>query len=195
VTSAPTLALPSPAMKLEVSPSGRAACRGCKNPVAKGDLRFAESYVLPGSDQPGHRYWHLECAAKKLAGPLQEALAAYEGEVPNRAALDALIAAAPKKAKDRPLPHADRAPTGRAKCMQCQEPLEKGALRIGVERELEMGANVTKSAGYLHPGCAFAWTEEHLDDGDVEGWLGRVFSHSELTDAERQELSESLTPP
>ena len=74
-------------MKLELSPSGRAACRGCKNPVPKGELRFAESYVLPGSDQPGHRYWHLECAAKKLAGPVAQALAAYEGEVPNRAAV------------------------------------------------------------------------------------------------------------
>lgn len=181
-------------MKLEVSPSGRAACRGCKNPVPKGELRFAESYVLPGSDQPGHRYWHLECAAKKLAGPVAQALAAYEGEVPNRAAVEALLASAPKKAGDRPLPHADRAPTGRARCLQCREGIEKGALRIAVEREVETGMMTTKSAGYLHPGCAFAWTEEHLDDGDPTEWLAKVFAQSELSDDDRAELTAALAP-
>ena len=37
--------------------------------------------------------------------------------------------------------------------MQCDEAIEKGSLRVAVERELEIGGNVTRGAGYLHPRC------------------------------------------
>lgn len=181
-------------MRIEISPSGRAGCRGCKAAIAKGVLRFAESYVMPGSDQQALRYWHLECAAKKLGGTLQAALAEYEGDVPEREALEALIKSAPKKTgKDRPLPHADRAPTGRAKCMQCDAQLEKGAWRVAVEREVDTGAFVTRGPGYLHPGCVTAWVEEHphpLGDELIE----RLLQNSEPTDAERDELLTLLAP-
>src|SRR5947209_5684823 len=51
--------------KIEPAPSGRASCRGCKAPIAKGDLRFAEELANPYSDEGGtsFRYWHLACAA------------------------------------------------------------------------------------------------------------------------------------
>ncbi len=180
-------------MRIETSPSGRASCRGCKVTIAKGVLRFAESYVMPGSDQEAFRYWHLECAAKKLAGGLQTALSAYEGEVPERAALEQAIANAPKKTgKDRPLPHADRAPTGRAKCMQCEAQLEKGAWRVAVEREVDTGAFVTRGAGYLHPGCLLAWAE--ASGGDAEALIEKIMVHSEPSEAERDELLTLLAP-
>jgi len=57
-------------------------------------------------------------------------------------------------AKPGGFPYVDRAPTGRARCMVCEQPIEKAALRVAVERELEVGANVTRGAGYLHPRCA-----------------------------------------
>lgn len=52
------------------------------------------------------------------------------------------------------LPTADLAPTGRAKCIQCDEAIAKGSVRIAVEREVDTGTFVAKGAGYLHPGCA-----------------------------------------
>jgi hypothetical protein len=176
-------------MRIEVSPSGRAACRGCKKPVAKGELRFAESYSLPGGDE-GFRYWHLTCAAQKVGGHLKTALAAYAGDVPDRADLEAMIAKGPKKAQDRPLPHVDRAPTSRAKCMVCDEAIEKDSYRVCVERELEIGMSVTRGAGYLHPKCTSAWTQENLEEGSqVADWMKTMFDNSGLDPAEVTEVT------
>jgi len=182
-------------MKLEESPSGRASCRGCKKPIPKGELRFAESYALPGADAEGFRYWHLMCAAQKVPGPLKTAMATYDGTVPDRAGLEAAMAKGPSKAGDRPLPHVDRAPTGRAKCMVCDAPIEKGSHRIAVEREVDTGSFVTKGPGYLHPKCTLAWTQENLADSDsVAVWTGTLFANSGLTQPEVAELTEILTP-
>jgi hypothetical protein len=179
-------------MKIEVSPSGRAACRGCKKPIAKGDLRFAESYALPGGDE-GFRYWHLACAAPKLGAHLTAAMAAYGGDIPDRATLEAAIAKAPQKGADRPFPHVDRAPTGRAKCMECGEPIEKGSYRIAVERELETGAFVTRGAGYLHPKCAVAWRQENLgDESEVADWTKAMFDNSGMEQPEIEEVTKLL---
>lgn len=176
-------------MKLEISPSGRAACRGCKSPVAKGEVRFAESYTIPGGDQPGHRYWHLACAAKKNVTGFTDALSAYEGEVPERDTLLALVAAAPKKkGKDLPLPHVDRAPTSRAKCIQCSEPIEKGAYRIGVERDVDAGGFGGRAAGYMHPACVPAYAEEHLGDESVDDLLAKVFANAQSSPDEMAEV-------
>ena len=89
-------------MKLEVSPSGRAGCRGCKKPVAKGEVRFAESFTMPGAEDVSYRYWHLPCAAVKLAASLKTAVDAYEGELPERAAIELAIANAPNDHPSRP---------------------------------------------------------------------------------------------
>src|SRR5579859_3748008 len=98
--------------KIEPAPSGRAACRGCKAPIAKGTLRFGEEFQNPFSEDGGmaFRYWHLACAAEKLANELSAALAAYDGPVEDRASLEASIAA-----HFRPdMPYAERAGSGRA---------------------------------------------------------------------------------
>src|SRR5206468_6967915 len=84
-------------MQIETSPSGRAQCRGCKKKIEKGDLRFAESYMIPGTDQEGSRYYHLMCAATKLGPQLQEAMGTFAGEIPNKAELEEAIKKAPVK--------------------------------------------------------------------------------------------------
>lgn len=150
---------------------------------------------MPGSDQEGSRYWHMECAAKKLASTLQPVLAAYEGEVPERAALDELIEKAPKKPKPKPFPHADRAPTGRARCQHCTEPLEKGSWRIVIERDVETGPMVTRGAGYVHPACLFAWAEENLEEAiDSAELIEKIMKHTEPTEADQAELLTLLAP-
>ncbi|MBA3542444.1 MAG: hypothetical protein H0T79_22705, partial [Deltaproteobacteria bacterium] len=101
------------------------------------------------------QWHHLLCAAGKHAGELKETLATYDGDVPDREALDKAIEDAIKKGHAKPagFPYIDRAPTGRAKCMQCEAAIPKDSFRVAVEREIDTGAMVTRGAGYMHPGC------------------------------------------
>ena len=156
---------------IEVSPSGRATCKTCKTSVAKGDLRFGEEYASGFSDGMSYRWHHLLCAAKKLPYELEETLATFAGDVPDRAAVDAAITEAKKKVKPKPaaLPYADRAPTGRAKCIVCTEAIAKDAFRVAIEREVDTGGFTTKGAGYLHPACVASWASENLPDADATG--------------------------
>lgn len=147
---------------IEIAKSGRAGCRSCKSPIAKGELRFGEEtanqFGEPGDTS--YRWHHIKCAAQKLPAELREALGAHSGEVPERDELDKLMAEA-DATKPPPFPYADRAPTGRAKCQGCGETIPKEGLRVAVERDIERGMTVTKGAGYLHPACAAAYVEEH----------------------------------
>lgn len=169
---------------IEEAKSGRASCRTCKKTIAKGELRLGVETQTQFSDTPSLQWHHVLCAATKLPVELQAALAEYPGEVPNRAELEAAMAEAAKKGAAKPagFPYVDRAPTGRAKCMQCEQPIEKGAFRVAVERELTIGANVTHGAGYLHPACV----AENLENagGSVEDLIEGLRANSRLPEGE-----------
>lgn len=158
---------------IEEAKSGRASCRTCKKPIAKGDLRFGEEAANAFGDTPSMRWHHLQCAAEKLPAELKAAMEAHPEPIANRAELDTAIEESLKKGRGKPggFPYVDRAPTGRAKCMQCQEPIAKDTLRVAVEREIDTGAMVTKGARYMHPACVAANLEaEGADKGElVEG--------------------------
>jgi hypothetical protein len=145
---------------IEVAKSGRAQCRSCRSAIAKGELRLGEETPNQFGDagDMSYRWHHLKCAAGKIPDVLKAGLETWEGDVPDRAELDKLMAEAEAK-KPPPFPHADRAPTGRARCLGCGEAVEKGALRVAVERDIERGMTTTKGAGYLHPACAAAYVE------------------------------------
>jgi poly [ADP-ribose] polymerase len=157
---------------IEEAKSGRASCRTCKKPIAKGELRFGEEAPNAFGDAPSMRWHHLMCAAEKLPAELKAALAEHP-EVPNRAELDAKIAEALSKGRGKPggFPYADKAPTNRARCIQCQQPIEKDSVRIAVEREIETGGMVQKAARYMHPACVAANLEaEGADKAElIEG--------------------------
>jgi len=112
--------------KIESATTGRARCRGCKESIAKGELRFGEEFQNPYSEDGGtsFRYWHLACAAKGLANEVAAALAAYEGPIDEaaRAEVDALVLA-----NRRPeMPHVEVASSGRAHCRGCEVTIKKG---------------------------------------------------------------------
>jgi len=168
---------------IEEAKSGRAGCRTCRKPIAKGELRFGEEVENQFADggETTHRWHHLSCAAGSKTDELRATLAGYVG-IPDeqRAELERLMADADAK-KPPPYPHADKAPTGRAKCQGCGETIAKGEVRVAVEREIERGMTVTKGAGYLHPRCAAAYVEQNGG------------THEELTEALRantRDLSE-----
>lgn len=134
------------------------------------------------SDTPSLQWHHLTCAAQKLPGELRAALATFEGEVPNRAELDQAMSEAIKSGKAKPggFPYIDRAPTGRAKCMQCEEAIAKDTWRVAVEREVDVGGFMRKSPGYLHPKCV----SENLENvgGTLDDLVASIRTNS-LVDA------------
>ena len=148
---------------IEEAKSGRAGCRTCKKPIAKGELRFGEEVENQFSDsgETTHRWHHLKCAAGSKPDELRTVLPGFEAITPElRAEVEQLMTEADAK-KPPPYPHADRAPTGRAKCQGCGESIPKGELRVCIERDIERGMTTTKGAGYLHPKCAAAYVEEN----------------------------------
>ncbi|MEZ4234982.1 MAG: hypothetical protein R3F59_02220 [Myxococcota bacterium] len=180
---------------VEISPSGRAKCRGCKESIPKGVVRFGESYDSAFTGGEALRYWHLLCAAKKLPVQVERALSEFDGDVPDKEQVVAELTAAKKKkgkgAVKAPLPHADLAPTGRARCLACSEPIPKGSVRVAVEREVDGPMGPMKSAGYLHPACALGFAEEQGEDTD--DFVERLFQNSiHLEDADREKLQTEL---
>jgi poly [ADP-ribose] polymerase len=183
---------------IEVAKSGRAACRTCKSPIPKGDLRFGEEFANQFSvdGEMGHRWHHMKCAAEKLPNKLKDAMAAYEGEIPNRAELDALAdeAAKQQKGKSDAFPYVDLAPTGRARCIQCREPLEKAQPRVAVERELDAGGMTRMGAGYLHPACAAAYVAAR-GQGTLDDLVAGLRKHTTALSGEALEGVLSAVSP
>ena len=126
------------------------------------------------------RWHHLPCAAQKLPAELKDTLDKYPGEVPDRAELEKKMAEALAGGHAKPagFPYADKAPTGRARCLQCREPIDKDALRVAIERELDTGTMVTRGAGYLHPKCVGAYVE--ATSGDKAALVDGVRANSRL---------------
>jgi Poly(ADP-ribose) polymerase and DNA-Ligase Zn-finger region len=166
--------------KVEVAPTGRASCRGCKKTIAKGELRFGEEFANQFSEDGGmsYRYWHLACAATKLANELAPALAAYEGDVPDRAAIDAAVAE-----HLRPeMPYAEQAPNGRARCRACDQTIAKGGLRVAFERTFDGPMGPQKGAAYVHAACLPKHLERERENGqevpEAGAMLDQIEAHS-----------------
>jgi len=174
---------------LENAKSGRAKCVKCKKPIAKGELRFGEEVAY--GDHASYRWYHLDCGVIACPVELEQTLVSYEeetGPLENRDELLAEIAKAKKKVKPKTYPYAERAPTGRAKCIQCEEKIAKDAFRIAVEREVDTGAFTTTSTGYLHPACAASYTGQSAQE---LGALIRAHTVS-LEDADIDQLLSEL---
>jgi hypothetical protein len=166
--------------KVEVATSGRARCRACKQAIEKGALRFGEEFKNPYSEDGGmsYRYWHLPCAATKLANELAPALSAFEGEVPDRAALLELIAQHEKPV----MPFAEHAPNARARCRACGEGIAKDELRIAFERVFEGPMGPQKGAAYAHAKCLPAYLAREVEQGrtppTAAGLIGELEAHA-----------------
>lgn len=173
---------------LEVAKSGRSSCRTCNTNIPKDTLRFGEETQTPFSDVPSMKWHHLMCAAKARPVLLEEVLQTYPGEIPDREEVLKTIEVSKKTQKPSEFPHADRAPTGRAKCIVCREPIEKASIRVAVEREQEPGGSyMGKSAAYLHPKCAK--TSIQGDDA-----LAKIKKNSPaLTEEDVQELEAAFS--
>jgi hypothetical protein len=174
----------------EQAPSGRAKCRACGAVIAAGDIRFGERLPNPFVDAPDAEmthWYHAACAAYRRPEPFIKAIEALgEGPSagPDLAALEAaarLGVAHPRVAR---IDAAARAPSGRAACRACREPIEKAAWRIAL-RYYEDGRFMP--SGYIHLQCA----APYFDTTDILPHL-RHFS-PELSEEEIAEIARALT--
>ena len=170
---------------IEVAKTGRARCRTCRQTIDKGALRFGEEQPSAFSDEMQMAWHHLACAARKKPAEVREALSQFPGEVPGRDEIEKLLAGADESAAA--FPHAERAPTGRSSCLQCREPIAKGALRVAVQRAVDVAGMARMGAGYLHPGCAPEYT-------GADDLLALLLKNSrKLGEADREELARALS--
>ncbi len=168
---------------LEAASTGRASCRYCREKIEKGELRFGERVPSAYGEGEQTQWYHLRCAAERLPEKLGVTLSEYSGEVPDRERLEAAIENGKENPKLAAVQRVDRAPTSRARCQHCHEAIEKGALRVAVDRDLE---GMMPAVAYLHLGCAAAY----LGASGLNAKLQRV--SSALSEADRQELDAAL---
>jgi Poly(ADP-ribose) polymerase and DNA-Ligase Zn-finger region len=172
---------------IEVAKTGRARCRVCRQPIEKGALRFGEEQPSAFGEGLQWAWHHLTCAAKKKPAQVRRALESFTGEVPDRPELEALLESKDSEAASE-FPHAERAPTGRSRCLECKQPIEKDALRVAIERQVDLGGMARASAGYLHPRCA----KQHLQDPEL---LTRLRENSRgLSGPDLEELEQQVAP-
>ena len=164
----------------EVAPTGRAKCRGCNQPLPRGELRFGER--LPNAFGEGEMtlWFHPMCAAFKRPEPLLEALPQAPENLSDREALERV---AHGSLAHRRLPRVDgaeRAPSGQAKCRSCREPIARGTWRI---RLVFYEEGRLSPAGFIHLACR----KEYFEGHDV--WEPMLHFSPSLEDGEREELA------
>jgi hypothetical protein len=166
----------------EPAASGRSRCRGCNQPLPKGELRFGERLPNPFGEGEVTHWFHPTCAAYKRPDAVIEALATASGEV-DGALLGRL--ARGSLAQDR-LPRidgAERAPSSQARCRHCHEPIEKGTWRIRLVFHEE---GTFAPGGFIHLACR----EPYFGIADIAAHV--LHFSAALSAEERAALQEAL---
>ncbi|MEM7363206.1 MAG: hypothetical protein AAF525_04235 [Pseudomonadota bacterium] len=137
---------------IEPASSGRSKCRGCKQNIAKGSLRFGEQLPNPFADGDMTLWFHLPCAAFRRPEALLETLNVAPLE--DRQSHDHLTEIchtgieAPRLQR---IAEVELSPSGRARCRNCKEPIAKDSWRLRLEYFEEGAFN---PSGNIHLGCA-----------------------------------------
>ena len=141
---------------IEPAATGRAKCRGCDVRIAAGELRFGEVVPNPFAEGETTHWFHPECGAYKRPEPFLEALAASTVALEDAERLEAEARLGRAHERLARVSGVERAPTGRAQCRSCKEPIAKDAWRITLVF-YEDGR--FSPAGYVHLGCCRAYFE------------------------------------
>ena len=147
----------------ELASTGRAKCRGCGEPIARGELRFGERLANPFADNREMTLWfHPVCAAYKRGESLLEALADPSAIVAERETLERIAREGSAYQRLPRIDGAERAPSGQATCRSCREPIVRGSWRIRLAF-FEEGR--FSPGGYVHLDCRKAYfeTDDILD--------------------------------
>jgi len=161
VNDAPGAAEPQlAAYVIEGARSSRSRCKTCRRKIDKGVLRIG--VLIEGPYGTGYLWHHLRCAARRQFERVQEAydLEAWKEakDPPEKVPpLDELRKhreeSEQRKKTRKPIPHLELAPSGRSKCKQCGETIEKGSPRVVLGRGVEFGNQVRVGPINVHPRC------------------------------------------
>jgi hypothetical protein len=173
---------------IERAVTGRAKCRACNEKIAAGERRFGERVPNPFGDEGTEttHWYHVPCAAFTRPESFLDALPTIEDAIDDR---DRLEREARLGAAHHRLPRvraAEHAPTGRATCRSCRQPIAKGDWRFALAF-YEDGR--FSPSGYIHANCA----APYLETTDVEARI-RHFSPS-LSDADVVEIRDAMAAP
>ncbi len=125
-------------------------------------------------------WFHLPCAADKRPDKFALGLAAFTGELPDSDRLARIAQLGIDNPKLVRVLRAERSPSGRARCRQCRELIEKAELRVAIETEAD--AMSMSSAYFVHARCA----PDYVGPAGLREKLERV--STKLEPAEMQEL-------
>jgi hypothetical protein len=140
---------------IEAATSGRAKCRSCDLPIAKGELRFGERQPNAFGDGEMTLWFHLPCGAYSRPEPFLETQSAAPPEAQQPQLVDAARFGIAHRRVPR-LHGAERATSGRARCRSCREPIGKGDWRLSLVFFEEYRFS---PGGYIHAHCARAYFE------------------------------------
>lgn len=141
---------------IEPAASGRAKCRGCKQAISKGELRFGERLPNPFADGEMTLWFHLDCGAYRRPESFNEVLAESESPPEDAPRLKEIVAEGLMHDRLPRIAGAGVAPSARAKCRECREPILKDHFRIALEFFEE---GMFNPAGFIHPECASKYFE------------------------------------
>ena len=164
----------------EPAPTGRAKCRGCGRPIAKGEVRFGEHLPNPFGEGEMSLWFHPLCAAYKRPESVLQTLAEAPQSAPDPAALERAARASSAHRRLPRIDGAERAPGSQAKCRHCKERIERGTWRI---RLVFFEEGRFMPGGFVHIDCRKAYFE----DNDVREAL--LHFSPDLSDDERAELT------
>jgi Poly(ADP-ribose) polymerase and DNA-Ligase Zn-finger region len=169
----------------EPATSGRAKCRGCGRPIAKGELRFGERLPNPFGEGEMTLWFHPQCAAYKRPETMLQALAESRESAQDAAALERAARGNSAHRRLARIDGAERAASGQAKCRQCKQPIPRGTWRIRLVF-FEEGRFIP--SGFIHLDCRGDYFENH----DVLGPL--LHFSPDLSDTDRDEVVRALGP-
>lgn len=164
----------------EPAPTGRAKCRGCGRPIAKGELRFGESIPNPFAEGETTLWFHPLCAAYKRPEAVLQALDEAKESPPDAEALERVARGSSAHRRLPRIDGAERAPSSQARCRSCKEKIERGSWRI---RLVFFEEGRFMPGGFVHIGCRNAYFER---DDVLDAML--QFS-PDLGDEDRAELA------
>jgi hypothetical protein len=168
--------------RIEVASSGRARCRACRQPIAKGEERFAEAVPNPATSGEAQHYYHLTCGSERRPKPFGALLASLDPARPELDALAQASALALEHHRLERLGQLERAKSARASCRQCHESIEKDAWRVALQ-PIEEGRLGTW--GFIHLGCVAEYAR-------VKPSLERLLRYTPLTPEAAQEIAAVL---
>jgi hypothetical protein len=141
---------------IEPAPSGRSKCRGCAQTIRQEALRFGERLPNPFGDGEMTLWFHPQCAAYKRPEPFLQSLLETPEDFPDRRQLEQT---ARRSLAHRRLPRidgAERAPSGKARCRHCREPIARGNWRI---RLVFYEEGLFTAGGFIHFSCSKTYFE------------------------------------